>query len=252
MFLVLRRNRITITPDLLKSDTFDCGYPDIHGDSVYPTSSESSSSTPISPGFTRSPSPFVPAQGSEDEIDSLEPSPLQIIRKKVRKNVRQNSGVKPKAKTSRARGLRDVGAASRSNSPLEMVQCQWAGCTKELHVDYIDVSHWGKHVRGHYANGEASIQCEWNGGCGVSITKSSVWKHIVVHQPKFKIRCPRGCDVSTRSDMMRRHLQSCPYIPGQADKEGEADEEENMEAEEGSHGGDDGDGEDSEEEGREY
>jgi len=84
------------------------------------------------------------------------------------------------------------------------------------------------------------------------VNKSSMWKHIVVHQPKFKIRCPRGCDVSTRADMMRRHLQTCNYTPGQAAKGSEGDEEKNVGVEEGSHRGDhDDDGGDNEEEGRE-
>ena len=134
-----------------------------------------------------------------------------------------------------------------------MVRCQWEGCTKRLHVDYIDVGHWGKHVREHYANEQDTIKCKWGGGCGAMVNKSSMWKHVVVHQPKFKIRCPRGCDVSTRGDMMRRHLQTCNYTPGQAAKGGEG-EEENVGVEEGSHRRDydgDGDGEDNEEEGRE-
>ena len=70
-----------------------------------------------------------------------------------------------------------------------------------------------------------------------------MWKHIVVHEPKFKIRCPRGCDVFTRSDMMRRHLQSCSYTPGRAAEESESEEEEDMEVEEDSLSSDyDGDG----------
>lgn len=79
------------------------------------------------------------------------------------------------------------------------------------------------------------------------IHKSSMWKHIVVHQPKFKIRCPRGCGVLTRGDMMRRHLQSCSYSSRRAAKKGRSEEDEDMEVEESSSGGDsDYNGEDDE------
>ena len=89
------------------------------------------------------------------------------------------------------------------------------------------------------------IQCRWDGGCGALVNKSSMWKHIVVHQPKFKVRCPRGCGVSTRGDMMKRHLQSCSRTSG---REIESDEEDESEVEEGDRGsGRDGDGEDDEE-----
>jgi len=119
-----------------------------------------------------------------------------------------------------------------------MVQCQWADCTKRLHVDYVSVRHWGKHVREHYAKEQDMIQCEWEGGCGAVINKSSMWKHIIVHEPKFKIRCPHGCDVSTRGDMMRRHLRSCPHASDRVAKEVESDGEGDSEVEEGNRGSD--------------
>lgn len=78
-----------------------------------------------------------------------------------------------------------------------------------------------------------------------------MWKHIVVHQPKFKIRCPRGCDVSTRADMMRRHLRYCPYAHGHA-AGGWESEEADMEVGEDIHvSDDDGDGGGVEEGGKE-
>ena len=67
------------------------------------------------------------------------------------------------------------------------------------------------HVREHSIYQPEMIPCQWNGGCGAIINKNSVWKHIVVHQPKFKLRCPRGCDVFTRGDMMKRHLRTCGF-----------------------------------------
>lgn len=156
--------------------------------------------------------------------------------------------MKSKAKTPRTDSARDIGATLHSDSPLEMVQCQWEGCTEQLYVDYINVRHWAKHIREHYADEHDTIQCKWKGGCGFAINKSSMWKHIVVHQPKFKIRCPRGCNVSTRSDMMRRHLRTCNYTSARAAKKGESGREENVEVEQGSYGGDcDSDGEDNEE-----
>jgi len=121
---------------------------------------------------------------------------------------------------------------------MEMVQCQWGNCTERLYVDYVNVEHWGRHVREHYADQQDMIPCEWEGGCSAVIHKSSMWKHVIVHQPKFKIRCPRGCDVSTRSDMMRRHLRSCSYTSTKAAEGSEGDEGEDVEVGEDSHGGD--------------
>jgi len=60
-----------------------------------------------------------------------------------------------------------------------------------------------------------------------------MWKHIVVHQPKFKIRCPRGCDVFTRGDMMKRHLQYCHFARGLAAEEYESEGEAGVEVGEG-------------------
>ena len=60
-----------------------------------------------------------------------------------------------------------------------------------------------------------------------------MWKHIVVHQPKFKIRCPRGCGVSTRGDMVKRHLQYCRHTPGQVGEEYGSEGEVDMEVGEG-------------------
>jgi hypothetical protein len=246
-FLMIPRNRIPIISDLLKYDTPNCGYPDIHQDCA---GSTSSGSTPTSSAFARSPSPFVPALEFDvgpvpmdvDEAGPLELSPLPALREKERKKIRQSSGVKPKAKAPQTHGPRNVEAAASSNPPLEMVQCKWEGCTKWLHVDYIDVGHWGKHIREHYADEQDMVQCKWDGGCGVCHNKSSMWKHIIVHEPKFKIRCTRGCDIFTRGDMMKRHLRTCNYTPDQAAK---GNKEEG-----GSHGRDyDGDSEDSEEEG---
>ena len=258
--LIIQQNSIPIISDLLKRDTFDRGYPDIDHDGADSTSSESTSSTPTRSAFTRSPSPFVPAQGldvgpartAEDETESLEPSPLATLREKERKRIRQSSGVKPKAKVPQPRGLRNFEATPSSSTPLEMVQCQWGGCTKRLYVDYINVEHWGKHVREHYADERDTIQCQWEGGCGDVVNKSSMWKHVVRHQSKFKIRCPYGCGVSTRGDMMNRHRKTCNYTPGKVAKSGKDNGKENVKAGEEGDGGDyDDDGEDSEEEGRE-
>ncbi|KAF9650308.1 hypothetical protein BDM02DRAFT_3112279 [Thelephora ganbajun] len=245
------------TPTILDLHKLDTLSLDIRRDGIDSTSSESTSSTPTGSTFTRSPSPPFTIRGpnvgsvcrAEDENDSHELSPLQTLREKERKKIRQSSGVRPKVKAPQTRSLRTVEAPSRSS--LEMVQCQWTGCTKRLHVDYVSVKHWGKHVREHYANQQDMIQCKWKGGCGAVLGKSSMWKHIVVHQPKFKIRCPRGCDVVTRGDMMRRHLRSCPVTSSQTAEEGESDEEEDTEVEEHVHrGGYDGDGEDNEEGGK--
>lgn len=140
----------------------------------------------------------------------------RALRKKDMRKIRQRSGVKPKVKLSRTCIPRSANPVPTPNETREMVQCQWEGCTKSLHVDYISVKHWGKHIRGHFADKQEMVQCKWDGGCGSVICKSSMWKHVVVHQPKFKIRCPRGCGIFTRADMMRRHLQTCSFIPRRA------------------------------------
>jgi len=149
---------------------------------------------------------------AEGGNDYPEPLPIQTLRQKERKKIREGSGVKPKPKAPR----RSVEAAPSSHLPSETVQCKWADCTEQLHVDYISVEHWGRHIREHYADQQDTIQCKWEGGCGSRFHKSSIWKHIIVHEPRFKIRCPRGCGVSTRGDMMNRHLLYCQHAPGQA------------------------------------
>ena len=240
-------NRIPTIPDPPKFDTLnEDGYPDVRQDTDS-TSPVPSDSTSASSTFTRSPSTREsspgPAQAAKNEKNSSEPSPILFLREKERKKIRQSSGVKPKAKAPKAKGPRSADAAPSFDPPLETVQCQWAGCTKRLHVDYVSVKHWGKHIRQHYARQQDMVECRWGAGCDAVVSKSSMWKHVVVHQPKFKIRCPRGCDVMTRGDMMRRHLRSCPFNSGKAAAEG-GSEEEDTDSEEGAHGDDyEGDGE---------
>lgn len=245
-----QRNNTPVTPDLPEFDMFDDGYPDIHRGGVDHTNSASTSSTSPSSAFTCSPSPSV----SDEEFsvksvrtvkgnNSLELSPLPALREERRRKIRQGSGVKPKAKAPQTHSRRGSKTAPSSHSSSELVQCQWEGCTQRLYVDYVSVGHWGKHIREHYANQPDSIRCKWGDGCDSVIHKSSMWKHIVVHQPKFKIRCPRGCDVFTRSDMMRRHLQSCTY----GSEDGESEQEDGVGVGEGSRAGDrGGDGGDNE------
>ena len=231
----------------------DDGYP--YTDDV-DSSSQSSNSTPPSSVSSPSPSPSPsrhtrsPSKGpmprASNEKRSPELSPIQALRGKGRERIRQSSGVKSKAKTPQMHGPQNVCATPSPTTTLEMVQCGWGGCTKRLHVDYVSVKHWGNHVREHYIRQQEMIECKWNGGCGARINKSSVWKHIVVHQPKFKLRCPRGCEVFTRGDMMKRHLRTCPFTPSGATTE-ESDEEGGMQSGEVPHVIDyDGGSEDSE------
>ena len=88
-----------------------------------------------------------------------------------------------------------------------------------MHVDYLNVQHWAKHVREHYAHEPEMLHCKWEGGCGSVICKSSMWKHIVVHEPRFKIRCPIGCGVLTRADMVTRHFQACALVRRKNDED---------------------------------
>ena len=171
----------------------DIGYPEVlqqYGDS----SAQLKNSTPGSSTPSRSPSSS---------------SPLRTLREKHKKKIRQTSGVKPKAKTPPMHSIRNAGAVSSSKKKLQMVRCQWADCTKKLHVDYVNIKHWSDHIREHYTSQPETMPCQWD-GCDSKINKSSVWKHVVAHQPKFKLRCPHGCDVYTRADMMKRHLRTCP------------------------------------------
>lgn len=208
------------------------------------SSSESSNSTGASSVSTCSPSPSLPTRWSgKGPIPRAKKGPprqhpLQAPREKERKKIRQRNGVKPKAK-SKAKSpkipdLRNVGTTSSSNANFEMVRCQWEDCKRWLHVDYVDVKHWGQHIREHYTDEPDLVPCRWGSGCGAEINKSSVWKHIIVHEPKFKIRCPHGCDVLTRGDMMKRHLRSCPRTSRQTTAEGDSDKENQPQG--GSHG----------------
>ena len=215
-----------MTPDLRVFEPFNCENPDVRGDAAESASPAcTSSGEPV----TRSPSPHLPTRESsvepicttESGDDSPEPSSILFLREKARKKTRRASGVKPKAK---ARG-----------SHLEMVRCMWDGCGQRLHVDYVNADHWGKHLRGHLPKDRGDvIRCRWGDNCGVSTQKGSMWKHVVVHQPKFKIRCPRGCGVFSRGDMMSRHLLYCPRPPRRGEWEnGERAEVEVGEGEEG-------------------
>ena len=226
------------TPDPPEFDTFDYESPDVLRDGVDSTGSASTSSTRAGSALSRSPSPPVPTRKSIRSVrrtkgrrDSPEPSPIQTLREKGRKKIRQGSGVKTKKKVP-------ARAVPSPYPPPEVVQCRWAKCTKLLSVDYVSVRHLGGHVRAHYADDSEMTRCRWEGGCGAEIHKSSMWKHVVVHQPKFKVRCPFGCDVMTREDMMARHLRSCPFNPGRAAEVGESEGEEDVELGEVSHAGD--------------
>lgn len=216
-----------VPPRIVNGDS----YPDTNWNSFGSNSPSSSSTSSYStpPG---SPSPFrlvrwggkgpIPRTGNQN--GSLERSPLQNLQGKERKKIRQSSGVKYKTKTPRTHSPRDLVAGPHPKPASEMVQCMWEGCTTTMYVDYVNVKHWGKHIREHYTNQPEMIQCQWAGGCGAAIKKSSLWKHIVVHQPRFKLRCPHGCDVFTRADMMKRHLNTCPFLPSRAAAQNESDE----------------------------
>ena len=202
-----------MTLELLDFGALDSEHPDIREDTDS-ASPASSSSTLTGSVYARSPSPPAPARKSNIKqicsgTGSPEPSPLPAPRKKEREKMRQRSGVKSKTSAPRRR----VGVTLSSESPSELVQCRWTGCTQQLLVDYEHVAHWARHIRGHSAAQQQAVRCRWNGGCGAIVHKSSIWKHVVVHEPRFKLRCPRGCPISTRGDMMARHLRSCRFVP---------------------------------------
>jgi hypothetical protein len=189
-------------PDPLQQD-FDSSSPFNASTSINSTPTRSLSSSSPTRGYGKGPMHSA-VNGSPDE------SPLKNILKKGKKKIRESDGVKSKAKTGQMCSLRDNDASSSFNNNLEMVECQWTGCTARLHVDFVNVKHWGRHVREHYLDKLDAVECEWEGGCGMKINKGSLWKHIIVHESRFKIRCPRRCGVFTRSDMMKRHLRTCP------------------------------------------
>lgn len=152
-----------------------------------------------------------PIRRTKVEKSSPELSPLQTLRKKQKKRVRQASGINTKVKAPKTKPLRDVQVALSSESPLsEMVQCRWGDCTVRLPVNYTNVKNWSTHIRGHCTGRPEMVRCQWD-DCGYLINKSSMWKHMIVHEARFKLRCPLGCGVSTRGDMMKRHLGSCPF-----------------------------------------
>ena len=84
------------------------------------------------------------------------------------------------------------------------------------------IREWKSHLASHLAkSGEPTedsvgraqlrvrvVECNWD-GCNAKVERGYLFKHIVTHEVRFKLLCPRDCGVAIRDDNLERHLKSC-------------------------------------------
>jgi len=146
---------------------------------------------------------------------------LSPLKKLQRKGIRERAGVKPKPPTKRTAGP-SIPKPKPSLPPVGRVRCLWGGgCTVEMAFDYTPdtIKDWRNHIFSHLTKSneptedppgrcQKMVKCHW-GGCGAKVERGYLFKHIVTHEVRFKLLCPRGCGVAFRDDNLERHLRSC-------------------------------------------
>ena len=155
--------------------------------------------------------------------DTLTQDVLSPLKKRQRKKLRESAGVKPKASKKRTAGPSTL-KPKTSLPPVGRMKCLWGGdCTVRMAFDYTldTIKDWKNHIASHLAEpnepseGSAGrcqkvkmVTCSW-GDCDTKVEKGYLFKHIVTHEVRFKLLCPRGCEVAIRDDNLERHLRSC-------------------------------------------
>ena len=97
--------------------------------------------------------------------------------------------------------------------PKGKMQCLWRdGCTVNKAFDYSagTIKDWKTHINSHLEGSVGVVKCRW-GGCKEEAQKDYMFKHIVTHEVRFKLLCPRGCGVAVRDDNRERHLKVCQF-----------------------------------------
>ena len=147
---------------------------------------------------------------------------LSPLKKRQRKKIRESAGVKPKPPTKRSAGPL-IPKLKPALPPVGRVRCLWGGdCTVQMTFDYTldTIKGWRNHIASHLTKYteptedpagkyQRTVKCCW-GGCSAKVERGYLFKHIVTHEVRFKLLCPRGCGVAFRDDNLERHLRSCP------------------------------------------
>jgi len=171
------------------------------------------------PGYLQHVHP--PPQEEEDDDGAPTHDVLSPLKKRQRKKIRESAGIKPKPSTKRTAGP-SIPKPKTSLPPVGRVRCLWGGdCTVQMTFDYTldTIKDWRNHIASHLAKSDGStegptggcqkmVKCLW-GGCSAKVEKGYLFKHIVTHEVRFKLLCPRGCGVTFRDDNLERHLRSC-------------------------------------------
>lgn len=163
--------------------------------------------------------------GDDDDYDLGTPTQddLSPLKERQRKRLRESAGVKPKPSQKRTAGPSSL-KSKISLPPAGRMKCLWGGgCTVQMPFDYTldTIKDWKNHIASHLAKSDKStddsagrnqkmkvVKCGWD-GCGAKVERGYLFKHIVTHEMRFKLLCPRGCEVAIRDDNLDRHLRSC-------------------------------------------
>jgi len=162
-----------------------------------------------------------PQEEEDDNHDEDTQDVLNPLKKRQRKKIRESAGVKPKPPAGRNVGP-SIPKPRPSLPPVGMVRCLWGDdCTVQMVFDYTldTIKDWKNHIVSHLtkSNGPTEdptggcqkiVKCRWD-GCSAKVERGYLFKHIVTHEVRFKLLCPRGCGVAFRDDNLERHLRSC-------------------------------------------
>ena len=151
---------------------------------------------------------------------------LSPLKKRQRRKLRESAGVK--ANSARKHRMIVVGPSDLKPRtflpPVGRMQCLWgSNCTTRMDFDYTfkTIKDWKNHIASHLVKPDKPtedsvgrdqmvkiVKCSW-GECSANVEKGYLFKHIVTHEVRFKLLCPRGCGVAIRDDNLERHLKSC-------------------------------------------
>jgi len=180
------------------------------------------------PGYSHYARPSPPEDDDDDdEIDDDEDTPTQDVlsplKERRRRKLRETAGVRPKPSRKHVVGASNL-KPKTSLPPAGTMRCLWGNdCTTRMAFDYSlgTIKDWKGHIAVHLTGSNQPaedpggrgqkvkmVRCSWD-GCGEKVEKGYLFKHIVTHEVRFKLLCPRGCEVAIRDDNLERHLKSC-------------------------------------------
>ena len=157
---------------------------------------------------------------NDDDDGTFTQEVFSPLKKRQRKKIRESAGVKPKPPIKRTIGPSIPKPTSLP--PVGRARCLWGrDCTVQMAFDYTQdtIRDWKNHIASHLVKSntptedpagrhQKSVKCRW-GGCSEKVERGYLFKHIVTHEVRFKLLCPRGCGVAFRDDNLERHLRSC-------------------------------------------